>query len=106
MLYFERAILTMAVLLLIPAGHSMTRVAIVSIAMAKPKSNRATIPTFEIDIVCAMLVTMLLSSANDACRAFRAYKILFSEVFHHLLVVSTIFHASKIRLLTLEAHVI
>ena len=106
MLYFERAILTMAVLLLIPACNSMTRVAIVSIAMAKPKSNRAAIPTFKINIVCTMLVTILLSSANDACRAFRAHKVLFSEVFDHLLVVSTVLHASEIGLLTLETHVI
>ena len=57
----------MAVLLLIPAGHSMARVAVVGIAVAEPESYGAAVPALEVDIVCAMLVAVLLPSTNDTC---------------------------------------
>ena len=96
----------MAVLLLIPAGHSMARVAVVGIAVAEPESYGAAVPALEVDIVCAMLVAVLLPSTNDTCRAFRAHEVLSPVVLHHLLVVSAVSHAPKVGSLAFEAHVV
>ena len=51
MLYFQGAILPMAVLLLIPTSHSMAWVTVVGIAVAEPQGYRAAIPTLEVYVV-------------------------------------------------------
>ena len=96
----------MAVLFLIPAGHSVARVTVVGIAVAEPKSYRAAIPTLEIYVVRAMLLAVFLPRTHNAGGALRTDKVFSPEFLHHLLIVSAVFHASKVRLFALKAHIV
>lgn len=84
----------------------MARIAVVSVSMTKPKCNGAAEFAFKVNVVCSMLLAILLSSSNNFWWALWAHQVFFSVILHHLLIISAVFHASKVWWFALEAHIV
>ncbi len=94
-------------LLFVIPSMSMTRVTIMCITMAKPQSDRTTIATLEINMVTAMFLALGDSSYTSNLRStFRANKFFRFELFFLQLILFAVFHTAKVRLLTLETHIV
>ena len=94
-------------LLFVSAGLSMTRVTIMCIAMAKPQSDRTTIATLEVNMVTAMFLALGDSSYTSNLRStFRANKFFRFKFLFLQLILFAVFHTAKVRLFTLETHIV
>lgn len=78
------------------------------ITMAEPKSDRAAKLAFEVNMLAAMLLDFAHCHARNApnVRAFRTIQFLRLKFLFFKLVLFTVFHASKVRVTTFEAHVV
>lgn len=92
----------------VPASCPVTRVAVVSVSMTKPKSNWTAKLTLEIYIVGSMLLTIHYSRPYTDGWTFRANKFIGFELFYLVLLRLhfTVFHATKVRAFAFETLVV
>jgi len=86
----------------------MTRITVVRISVAEPKSDGTTKLAFKVDVVCSMLFTVFNTSANTNSGAFWTHKLFWLKLFWLVLLVLlfAIFHPAEVRRLTFEAHIV
>jgi hypothetical protein len=76
------------------------------VSVAEPKCNGAAEFAFKVDVVSAVLITVFHAGPHRLCRALCAHKLLWLEFLKHILGVTAVNHAAKIRGLTLVALVV
>ena len=76
------------------------------VSVAEPKRNGAAEFAFKVDVVGAVLVTVFHAGPHRLRRALCAHKLLWLEFLKHILGVTAVNHAAKIRGLALVALVV
>jgi len=104
----QRTVLTHTVLLVASTIDVLVVawLTVVRVSMAEPEGDGAAISAFEVDVVRAVLVAVLLTRTDDARRALCADQVFFPELFQLLVSVSAVLHPSEVRAFALEAHVV
>ena len=67
MLYFQRAIIAIAICWFVTPCYSVARVAVVSVSMAEPEGDRAAPFALEVDVLGSMLLTVGYTSSDHGC---------------------------------------
>jgi len=76
------------------------------VSVAEPKCDRTAKFAFKVNIISTVLVTIFHARPHRLSRALCAHKLLWFEFLKHILGVTTINHAAKIRDLALVALVV
>jgi hypothetical protein len=99
-------IIPRAVFLLVSACYHVAWIAVMGVSVAEPKCNGAAEFAFKVDVVGAVLITVFHAGPHRLCRALCAHKLLWLKFLKHILGVTAVNHAAKIRGLTLVALVV
>ena len=83
----------------------VTRFTKMSVTPTEPLGNWTAKFTFELNEICTMFIAVFDSTTNTHSRTFSAYQLFFFKCVIIIYLV-TLFHSSKIRILTLKTHII